>query len=302
MRLRALVWGGFAVGLLALSGCNLPGSTSEADRLATSVALTLESEALTAAAIPSDTPVPTETPSPSETPTETPIPSATTPLYEATLHTDANCRRGPGTVFGVHQVIGVNTTVRAVARNADPNNVWLEVEPSAGQTCWLSIITVNVNFNPPDLPVGVIPPTPTFTPGAIAGVVFHDYCDSNNPVQPECVEHNGGYRANGILDLGELSIVDVTVHLGAGDCPSIGLSTDDTGPTTSDGFEFTGLVPGKYCVTVDAEGDGNGSVLLPGQWTLPDTNGSLVNRRTVTVNSGETTAGVTFGWDFDNLP
>ncbi len=166
----------------------------------------------------------------------------------------------------------------------------------------MSDITLNIGFDPLQLPVGVIPPTPVFTPGAIAGTVFHDYCDSSSPDPIECEEVDGEWQANGVLDLGETTIVGVTVLLGAGDCPSIGLTTEVTGPDASGGFRFEDLIPGKYCVTVDANGNGNGPILNDGVWTLPDGYASDVARRTVTVESGQTTPAVTFGWDFANLP
>jgi hypothetical protein len=286
--------------LVVLAGCNLPGMESAAARQATAQMQTVEA-VMTAETQATDTPATTDTPEPSPTPTETPVPSATTPSRLARLTTDANCRSGPGTIYDVRQVLANGTSVPVVSKNADPNNVWIEVQPAGGPPCWLSIITVTLNFNTNELAVGVIPPTPIYTPGKIVGAVYHDYCDNAAGGQG-CVAYNGGYRANGLLDLGELSIPNVTLRLGAGDCPSVGLTTATTGPGPSDGYEFDDLKPGKYCVTVIADADGNGSILGPGWWTSPDTNGSETARRTVTVESGATTAAVTFGWDFENQP
>ena len=287
--------------LSVLTGCNLPGVEGADERRATSQLQTLEAGALTAEALASETPLPSDTPEPSPTATDTPIPSATTPQRLATIHTDANCRSGPATIYDIRQVLTNGTSVPVVSKNADPNNVWLEVQPPGGLTCWLSIITVNLNFNTAELAVGIIPPTPIYTPGKIVGTVYHDYCDNSSGGQG-CVAFNGGYRANGLLDPGEMTILDVTVHLGAGDCPSVGLTTVKTEPDSPGRYEFDDLKPGKYCVSVVADGDGNGGLLQPGWWTSPDTNGSQTARRTVTVESGSTTAAVTFGWDLENLP
>jgi hypothetical protein len=219
------------------------------------------------------------------------------------VRTDANCRTGPGTIYDILRVLPGGSAARAIARNLDSNNIWLEVEAEGAQTCWMSIITLNLDFQPGELPIGVIPPTPTFTPGSIVGTVWHDLCDSEDPDPAFCEETGDGeYLGNGLLDLGEPTIVGVTVHLGAGDCPSIGLMTDQTGPDASGGYEFVNLKPGKYCVSVDANGDGDNDILLPGVWTDPEVGTSTLASRTVTVESGNATAGVTFGWDYDDKP
>jgi hypothetical protein len=286
---------------ILLAACNLPGAEST-EEVEQAVRQTLQAEMTQQAALqPTEAP-PTATLEPATATSIPPTATATTNPYQVSARVDANCRSGPRTLYPVQQVVAQGQQAQAQSRNNDPNNIWLEVQLSSGQICWMSDITLNFSFNPNQLPVGVIPPTPVFTPGAIVGTVWHDYCDSSSPDPAECEEVDGDYQANGLLDLGEMTIVDVTVHLGAGDCPSIGLTTAVTGPDASGGYEFNDLIPGKYCVTVDANGDGNDAYLDDGIWTWPEGFGSDVARRTVTVESGQTTSAVTFGWDYTNLP
>ncbi|MFP3855175.1 MAG: SdrD B-like domain-containing protein [Anaerolineales bacterium] len=285
-----------------LAACNLPNSGQTVD-LDHAVELTLEAE-LTAQALLQPTEIPPTVTA--DAASQTPVPAtatATANPYQVSARVDANCRSGPRTLYPISHVLPRGQQAAAISRNNDPNNRWLEVELAARATCWMSDITLNFDFNPLDLPVGEIPPTPEFTPGSIVGTVWHDLCDSSSPDPAFCQEVDGGeYQANGLLDLGEMTIVGVQVHLGAGDCPSIGLRTEETGPDASGGYEFDDLVPGKYCVTVDANEDGNDDILQAGVWTWPEGFESDVARRTVTVESGQTTPAVTFGWDYENLP
>lgn len=286
---------------LLVAACNFPPATSEPD-VEQAVRLTLEAEFTQQASAQPTAPPPTASAEPASPTPLPPTPTATANPYVVTARVDANCRRGPRTLYPVQQILAQGQQAQAKARNNDPNNIWLEVELSDGQNCWMSDVTLNFSFDPGQLPIGVIPPTPVFTPGAIVGTVWHDYCDSSAPDPTACEQVDGEYQANGQLDLGETTIVGVTVLLGAGDCPSIGLTSAVTGPDASGGYEFSDLIPGKYCVTVDANGDGNGPILDDGIWTWPQGFGSDVARRTVTVESGQTTSAVIFGWDFANLP
>ena len=286
---------------LALAACNMPGS-NEADQVEEAVRQTLEVELTVRATAEPTAATATATEAPLTDPAPSATPSSTVNPYTVSARVDANCRQGPRTLFPVEQVVRQAEQVEATARNNDPNNVWLEVHTGTGDSCWMSAATLNLTFDPLELPVGNIPPTPVFTPGAIVGTVWHDLCDSDSPDPTACEQVDGEYQANGLLDLGEMTIVGVTVQLGAGDCPSIGLTQAQTGPDASGGYEFDGLVPGKYCVTVDANSAVNADILGSGRWTWPEGFGSDVARQTVTVESGQTTPAVTFGWDFADLP
>ncbi len=149
----------------------------------------------------------------------------------------------------------------------------------------------------------------TASPGSISGIVWHDLCDPGGEGEPAptaapegCVEaDDGGFEADGNLSQGEPGIAQVTVRLGEGSCPGFGL---DTVQTAEDGsYTFGDVEPGTYCVSVDATGEQNSSVLIPGGWTSPAAEESApVAQQTVNVESGTSPEGVNFGWDYQFLP
>lgn len=142
--------------------------------------------------------------------------------------------------------------------------------------------------------------------GQINGVIWHDLCASGQEGQqgplsaPEgCVATaGGGYLANGIREAQEPGIAGVSVRLGQGACPSVGL-TETT--TAADGsFRFTGLGSGAYCVSVDPGLGSNQSLLLPGGWSAPL--GASQALATVNLAEGEQASRIEFGWDHQFLP
>ncbi len=158
------------------------------------------------------------------------------------------------------------------------------------------------------------PEEPTDTPeatesatneGIINGTIWHDLCavtvgdDGETAVTSTgCVTNadETGFQANGTLEISEPGIANITVSLGAGECPATGLAaveTDEAGD-----YVFTELAAGTYCVSVDAAADAN-SDLLPGQWTFPQ-NG--LAETAVTLADGEILSDVNFGWDYEFLP
>jgi hypothetical protein len=72
-----------------------------------------------------------------------------------------------------------------------------------------------------------------------------------------------------------------------------------TGPDGK--FQFAGLPPGDYCVSVGALEDGNDTDLIPGGWTYPVAH---VDPQEVdlTLASGAVASSVNFGWDYQFLP
>lgn len=145
--------------------------------------------------------------------------------------------------------------------------------------------------------------------GEISGQVWHDLCavaggEGGEETVPSdgCVSlEDGGYQANGALEEEEPGIEDITVTLGQGECPSTGL---DSATTAGNGaYSFAGLSPGTYCVTVDALAEGNGTILVPGQWTAPEVaDDSGAASATVDVVAGATSDEINFGWDYQFLP
>jgi hypothetical protein len=107
---------------------------------------------------------------------------------------------------------------------------------------------------------------------AISGHIWHDECavphESTAVAPPGCVIlPDGTMGANGILDLAEIGIDGVTVLLAAGACPG----TDGWSCTTevNGHYGFCNLSGGIHCLEIAAASDGNESVLIPGNWTVP---------------------------------
>jgi CSLREA domain-containing protein len=143
---------------------------------------------------------------------------------------------------------------------------------------------------------------------SISGKVWHDLCavpELGYPATPPpgCSDPDGdGYStdANGILEPGEPGIPGVTLRLKAGTCAA---GTDlMTAVTDASGdYSFAGLAAGTYCVSVDALGDGNDLVLIPGGWTFP-ASGSAAVQTEIVLTAGEMHPDANFGWDYQFLP
>ena len=131
----------------------------------------------------------------------------------------------------------------------------------------------------------VASPTPAM--GRISGIVWEDECPiaasgTQTPQPPkQCVAlPNGGYVGDGKRESNEPLIAGVRVSLAKGDCPGQAISVT---ATDSEGkFVFSGLKPGKYCVSVNAKDPVNAFLLNPGAWTVP-----LTGSKSVTVKAGE---------------
>jgi inhibitor of cysteine peptidase len=161
----------------------------------------------------------------------------------------------------------------------------------------------NMPAESPAEPTAVSTALPTAPPalGSIGGLVWHDLCKvpyETVAVPPEgCVMlPGGGLVANGLLEAGEPGIAGVVVMLGTGTCPSTGLATANTDANGM--YTFAGLSAGTYCVSVDALGATNETILIPGGWTYPNEDGAV----TVTIGAGEDRLDVNFGWDYQFLP
>jgi hypothetical protein len=139
----------------------------------------------------------------------------------------------------------------------------------------------------------------------ISGTVWHDLCavpyESTDVAPPGCVwvDDSDGYWANGIHDSGEPGLAGVTVDLGMGACPTVGLAT---AVTRSDGhYSFGPLAAGTYCVSINALSDANISVLIPGSWTSPIRFAEPA-MQTILLGGSEVRSDSNFGWDFQFLP
>ena len=191
----------------------------------------------------------------------------------------------------------------------------LEVEGLSAGTYTVAVNGITDTFTLDVDNVALDEPTPTPVSeveagAAVSGVVWHDLCsvaegEEGEPAVPSdgCVAlEDGGYAANGILEVAEPGIENVVVTLGEGSCPADDLDSTTTGPDGS--YSFAGLEPGTYCVTVDALTAANSPVLVPGDWTAaPSTDRTTaVASAEVDVTAGEESSGINFGWDYQFLP
>lgn len=168
-------------------------------------------------------------------------------------------------------------------------------------------------------------PTPTLTPtetatltpsytattpySYIQGILWHDTCqytggEGGEPVVlgQGCVqwgEEEVQFGPNQVFDAYESGWAGVTLHIGAGPCPSSGFGTAVTNASGAYGFYV--LPPGVYCISYNPLTDGNDSILIPGGATYPE-RGNLGLSRQVTVTAGENLTGINFGyaWQFYN--
>ena len=169
----------------------------------------------------------------------------------------------------------------------------------------------------PTLPQDTPPPTagatqapaPTATPtiglGTIRGVLWHEICEFTGGQAGEplvlgrgCVQWGDGaaeFGPNQLQDGFETGWEGVTIHLGAGACPSTGLDTAVTDGTGA--YAFEGLIPGVYCVSYSNLGDGNDTILIPGAPTFPE-RGEGGFEREVDLSTGGHATGVDFGYAF----
>ncbi len=151
----------------------------------------------------------------------------------------------------------------------------------------------------------MVPPTPTPAPfqGLVQGVVWHDLCavgggEGGGALQPSegCVAlPDGSYTANGVREPGEPALAGVRVLLSTGTCPGTLLA--ETRTDAQGAYHFAGLDAGTYCVSINANDSVNEPLLIPGQWTTP-----ADGAQTVTLDAGQSSVTVDFGWDFQFLP
>ena len=121
--------------------------------------------------------------------------------------------------------------------------------------------------------------TPTPALGSIRGVLWHEICEFTGGEAGEpvvlgqgCVQwgatpHVFDFGPNQRRDAFETGWSGVTLHLGAGACPSTGLATAIT--NASGQYQFDDLSAGTYCISYSNLTDGNDTILIPGAPTFP---------------------------------
>lgn len=151
--------------------------------------------------------------------------------------------------------------------------------------------------------LGTSTPTPPTT-GSIQGILWHELCEytgghAGDPVVlgRGCVQWGAGpadFGPNQVKDDFETGWEGVTLHLGAGACPSTGLATAVTNAAGE--YQFEGLSAGTYCVSYSALTDGNDKILIPGGPTFP-ARGEAGFFVTLNLSAGEEMS-VDFGYAF----
>jgi hypothetical protein len=162
--------------------------------------------------VPSLTPgiiaiLPSETPTPSVTPTPGPL--------MLVLVENANCRRGPGSVYPVLTSFLEGQSFQVDGRTADFPRWWWVLIPGSNQHCWVSDAAGTPAGDPAALPVIQKPPTPTPTPkpgGAGGGIDFD----------------GDGYNANQ-----DCNDKFATIHPGAPETPGDGVDSNCNGKDDS---------------------------------------------------------------------
>lgn len=146
--------------------------------------------------------------------------------------------------------------------------------------------------------------TPTPAPASLRGILWHEICkftggQAGEPVVlgQGCVQWGTApeeFGPNQVKDDFETGWEGVTLHLGAGACPSTGLATAVTNAAGE--YQFEGLSTGTYCVSYSNLTDGNDKILIPGGPTFP-ARGEHGFFATVEVAAGEERI-VDFGYAF----
>jgi len=279
-----------------VASCNFPGPGSSPEATETP------------SSFKQDTAVPPLSPQPTEAvPTKAPdVQPPDQPEGEpfVTVITSMDCLEAP--LDGSNVVLEFSPGEKAPVLGITPNLKWIAVKPKGHPNlCWL--LTQGVEMSVDVESLEILPPPATSTPGlgSIAGVLWHEICEYSGGQAGEplvlvqgCVQwgaESWEFGPNQVYDPFESGWEGVTLHLGAGVCPSTGLATT---MTNVDGeYIFTGLSAGTYCVSYTNLGDGNDTILIPGGPTFPE-RGEDGFYQTVNLSQGEDRIGVDFGYAF----
>jgi uncharacterized protein YraI len=107
----------------------------------------------------------TQTSTPSLTPSQTATIASEESIEDptATANQDANCRYGPGPVYGVESAMLTGQSALILGRNDDSSWWLVERSNAAGGSCWVWGDLVSVSGDADQVPLVAAPPTPTHT-------------------------------------------------------------------------------------------------------------------------------------------
>lgn len=153
---------------------------------------------------------------------------------------------------------------------------------------------------------------PSTVIGEIKGTLFHDKCRKTGETvdvgdaPSGCIRYyDGKVHGDGIFTADENGIANVWVGISTNYCtnePFAWSKTDENG-------EFHFIVPAgtdihakEYCLSIDAAGGSNMTILGDGVWSAPWMYYETKAKRNVALSANETEEGWDFGWDYTNLP
>jgi hypothetical protein len=182
-----------------------------------------------------------------------------------TAEKDANCRRGPATVFNELGFLAAGETAIVLGQNAD--QTWVFVQLTNLRECWVweGTLTEDSDFSGvdtlPEPPLPVPPPAedePESDSSDDSDSKSSDdeaSSDDESPPDPPPSSSNASISGTVFKDSnadgsssGDDGYAGVSVNLGAGSCNSSGLASTNT--SGNGGFSFSGLSAGTYCLSV----------------------------------------------------
>jgi hypothetical protein len=173
----------------AVAPTKAPAPTSAITALApTETEPTTESPTATMTATPEVTATITLTLEPSVTAT---LEAAESPTGKVTKET--NCRKGPGSIYGLVVTFQSGTTVQILARDLGGGYVYVQNPDKPEEGCWILEANVTVSGDVTPLPAFTPPPTPSPAPDFTVSFKKFDAC-SGSPFAVFEVVNTGGFQ------------------------------------------------------------------------------------------------------------
>lgn len=117
----------------------------------------------TLTAVPaSPTTAPTATVTPTDTPTPLPTATEAPALFARIVGEVTDIREGPDEAYGIVGYYAKGVDLPVLGRNAETD--WLLVDLGLGQSGWIALNRLLIEFDPQVLPIVEVPPAPTASP------------------------------------------------------------------------------------------------------------------------------------------